>query len=176
LSLSQFASPPSPRDFAPFPTRRSSDLRTGAPREASLAAAASVGAGGLLRGRRTGGTARGRAIAGGAVRGRAGRRLLTGAGGGLIRLLLRPIRGPGVLPGPGIGTVEARSLEHHAHRRNDLPERFLAAFGAGGQRIVRERLINVEPVRALCTRIRVGRHRILRLNQQDLSSRRSTHL
>src|SRR5699024_3397959 len=142
-------------------------------------ATVSVGAGGLLRGRRAGGPTRGGptrggATAGGTVRGSAGRGLVSG--GGLTRLLLRPVRGPGVLPGPGIGTVEARPLEHHAHRRKELPERFLAAFGAGGQRIVRERLINVEPVRALCTRIRVGRHRILRLNRSELSSRRSTHL
>src|SRR5699024_1104754 len=87
-------------------------------------AAVSVGAGGLLRGRRAGGPTRGGptrggptrggATAGGAVRGSAGRGLVSG--GGLTRLLLRPVRGPGVLPGPGIGTVEARPLEHHAHR------------------------------------------------------------
>src|SRR5690625_1837097 len=77
-------------------------------------AAVSVGAGGLLRGRRAGGPTRGGPTAGGAVRGSAGRGLVSG--GGLTRLLLRPVRGPGVLPGPGIGTVEARPLEHHAHR------------------------------------------------------------
>src|SRR6185312_4759912 len=93
---------------------------------------------------------------------KAASRLLGGACGGGSRCS-RCSRGGGGGCGhgagarPRIGAVEARTLEHHTHGVELLAQR-AATFGADGQRVVGERLLNVEGVAAILAGVSVSGH------------------